>query len=401
MKLPLQISLRYLFGGKRNLVNIITKISIFGVAGMTAALIVILSVFNGFDMVVRGLMNQVDPDLKIESLRGKSFLVDSTQKSQILNLPGVRHFVENIEETALFQYEKHQDISVLKGVDSNYVNCNGVAGATFVGDFLLRGEFNEPMCVVGSDIAGRLNVMINGFTYMKIYVPVRNEHITLVPEEAFHSAMAMPSGVFHIHQDYDSKFVYVPINFARRLLGYKQNEVSSIEIFCCDNADIDQVADNIRDILGDTYSVKDRYQQQDLLYKIMKSEKLSIFVMMLFIFVIASFNIIGALTMLIIDKKDDVATLSHLGADLIFIRRIFLNTGRMITLIGCVSGIIVGLVLCLIQQHFGVISFPEGSFIIDSYPVDIRWRDVVASFVAVIVIGFAASVIPAKRIKSV
>ena len=169
MKLPLQISLRYLFGGKRNLVNIIAKISIFGVAGMTAALIVILSVFNGFDMVVRGLMNQVDPDIKIESLRGKTFQVDSIKKQQIIALEGVRHFVENIEETALFQYEKHQLISVIKGVDSNYVQCNGVPDATFVGGFVLKDNFNNPMCVLGSDIASKLQVVVNGFHYLKIY----------------------------------------------------------------------------------------------------------------------------------------------------------------------------------------------------------------------------------------
>ena len=399
MNLPLIISKRYLFGGKRNLVNIITKISMFGVAGMTAALIVILSVFNGFDMVVRGLMNQVDPDLKIESIRGKTFLVDSIQKQQIIALDGVRHFVENVEETALFQYEKHQNISVLKGVDSNYVACNGVADNTFVGGFVLTDALNQPMCVIGSDIAGKLQVMVNGYHYLQIYVPIRNEHITLVPEEAFHRSMAMPSGIFHIHQDYDSKFVYVPISFARELLNYAPNEVSSIEIFCDENADTDNLASKIRSILGENFTVKDRYQQQDLLYKIMKSEKLSIFVMLMFIFIIASFNIIGALTMLIIDKKGDIETLSHLGADNNFIRKIFVNTGRLITIIGAVSGMIFGIVLCLIQKHFGVIEFPEGSFIIDAYPVDIRYWDILVSLAAVILIGFVASIIPARRIK--
>ena len=229
------------------------------------------------------------------------------------------------------------------------------------------------MCVIGSDIAGKLQVMVNGCHYLQIYVPIRNEHITLVPEEAFHRSMAMPSGIFHIHQDYDSKFVYVPISFARELLNYAPNEVSSIEIFCDENADTDNLASKIRDILGENFTVKDRYQQQDLLYKIMKSEKLSIFVMLMFIFIIASFNIIGALTMLIIDKKGDIETLSHLGADNNFIRKIFVGTGRLITIIGSVSGMIFGLLLCLIQKHFGVIEFPEGSFIIDAYPVDIRY----------------------------
>ena len=399
MNLPLQISLRYLFGGKRNLVNIITKISIFGVAGMTAALIVILSVFNGFDMVVCGLMNQVDPDLKIESVKGKTFLVDSTQKQQILAINGVRYLVENVEETALFQYEKHQNISVLKGVDSNYVYCNGVAEATFVGDFELYDPYHNPMCIIGSDIAGKLQVMINGFHYLKIYVPVRNEHITLVPEEAFHSAMAMPSGIFHIHQDYDSKFVYVPIGFARRLLGYAPNEVSSVEIFCMPDADPDLIGDKISAIVGENFTVKNRYQQQDLLYKIMKSEILSIFVMLMFIFIIASFNIIGALTMLIIDKKHDIDTLSYLGAGSPFIRTVFVNTGWLITFIGAVSGMLLGLALCYIQKEFGVIEFPEGSFIIDSYPVDVRIGDVVASLVSVIFIGFVAALIPARRIR--
>ncbi|MBP5503387.1 MAG: ABC transporter permease [Bacteroidales bacterium] len=399
MNLPLLIAKRYLFGGKRNLVNIITKISIFGVAGMTAALIVILSVFNGFDMVVSSLLNQVDPDLKIEPAKGKSFVIDSLKKQQILNIKGVKYFVENIEETALFQYEKHQNISVLKGVDSNYVHCNGVADATFAGAFMLRDQFNEPMCIIGSDIAGKLNVVLNGFHYLKIYVPIRNSRITLIPEEAFRSALAMPSGIFHIHQDYDSKFVYVPIDFARQLLGYAKNEVSSIEIFVDEGFNTDNLASEISDIMGNDFTVKNRYQQQDLLYKIMKSEKLSIFVMLMFIFIIASFNIIGALTMLIIDKKGDIETLSHIGADSVFIRRVFVGTGRLITLIGSVSGILVGLALCLIQKYFGVIEFPDGSFIIDTYPVDIRFWDVVATFVGVTIVGFIAAIIPARRIR--
>ena len=326
-------------------------------------------------------------------------MVDSIQKQQIIALDGVRHFVENIEETALFQYEKHQNISVLKGVDSNYVVCNGVAENTFVGSFMLNDDNNQPMCVIGSDIAGKLQVMVNGFHYLQIYVPIRNERISLVPEEAFHRSMAMPSGIFHIHQDYDSKFVYVPINFARELLNYAPNEVSSIEIYCNDNAQQDNIASKIRTILGDNFTVKDRYQQQDLLYKIMKSEKLSIFVMLIFIFIIASFNIIGALTMLIIDKKGDIETLSHLGADKSFIHSIFVNTGRLITIIGSVSGMALGLALCLIQKHFGVIEFPEGSFIIDSYPVDIRLWDIIITLLAVLLIGFVASIIPARRIK--
>ncbi|MCQ2975180.1 MAG: ABC transporter permease [Bacteroidales bacterium] len=397
MNLPLEISKKYLFGGKLNLVNIISIISMLGVAGMTCALVVILSVFNGFDVVVSGLMNQVDPDLKIESIKGKSFLIDSLKKSEILKIEGLKYFVESIEETSLFQYEKHQNISVMKGVDSNYVFSNGVADATFVGEFVLEDELNNPYCVLGSDIASKLDVMINGFTYLKIYVPIRTDKITLIPEEAFRRSLALPSGIFHIHQDYDSKFVYVNINFARQLLGYAKNEVNSVEITCLPNYNPDKIATQIQNVIGEDFTIKNRYQQQDLLYKIMKSEKFSIFVMLSFILIIASFNIVGALTMLIIDKKNDIETLTHLGATTEFIRKIFINTGRLITIIGAFVGVFFGLVLCLLQQHFGLISFPEGSFIIDSYPVDIRFWDIILTIVIVISIGFVASVIPVKK----
>jgi len=385
-----------LFSRKLSLVNVISFIAILGVAGMSAALVVILSVFNGFDSIISSMVNQFDPDLKITATKGKSFTMDDNVRRQLSDIEGIDAVSFTVEETALFQYDNYQYIATIKGVDERYAQVCDIPNNVIIGEYMLRDATGVPFAIVGSDIAANLWLQPNGLTPMKIYAPRRTAKVSPSPAEAFTSGLIMPSGVFHIHQDFDAKYVIAPLAFTKELLEFDDDEFSAIEIHT--NGNDDAIATQIKTLLGDNYTVKNRYQQQDTLYKIMQSEKLSIFVMLTFIIIIASFNIVGALAMLIIDKKGDIATLSHLGANNGFLRKIFVRTGQLITITGVISGIALGLLVCWLQLNFHLLTFPEGSYIIDAYPVEIRWMDVVATAVIVTAIGFLAALIPTRKI---
>ncbi|MBQ1698567.1 MAG: ABC transporter permease [Bacteroidales bacterium] len=396
MNLPTHIARRYLFSRKLSLVNVISFIAILGVAGMSAALVVILSVFNGFDSIISSMVNQFDPDMKIAPVKGKTFTMTEDIRSQLYDIEGVEGVSFTVEETALFQYDNYQYIATIKGVDNSYAQVCDIPANVIIGEYLLQDTSGVPFAIVGSDIAANLWVQPNGLTPMKVYAPRSTAKVTTLPSEAFSSGFLMPSGVFHIHQDFDAKYVIAPLSFTKELLELKDDEFSAIEIRT--NGDDDAIAARIRQLIGDRFTIKNRYQQQDTLYKIMQSEKLSIFVMLTFIIIIASFNIVGALAMLIIDKKGDIATLSHLGANNGFLRSIFVRTGQLITITGVVSGIAIGLLVCWLQLHFQLLTFPEGSYIIDAYPVEVRGFDVIATAVIVTAIGFLAALVPTRRL---
>jgi lipoprotein-releasing system permease protein len=385
-----------LFARKLSLVNVISFIAILGVAGMSAALVVILSVFNGFDSIISSMVNQFDPDMKIAPVKGKTFKMSEDIRRQLYNIEGVEGVSFTVEETALFQYGNYQYIATIKGVDNGYAQVCDIPANVIIGEYLLQDTSGVPFAIVGSDIAANLWLQPNGLTPMKIYAPRRTAKVSPSPAEAFTSGMIMPAGVFHIHQDFDAKYVIAPLAFAKELLEFDDDEFSAIEIRT--NGNDNAIAAQIKTLLGDQFTVKNRYQQQDTLYKIMQSEKLSIFVMLTFIIIIASFNIVGALAMLIIDKKGDIATLSHLGANNGFLRSIFVRTGQLITITGVVIGIVLGLLVCWLQLQFQLLTFPEGSYIIDAYPVEVRWLDVVATAVVVTAIGFLAALIPTRRL---
>ena len=386
MNLPTHIARRYLFSRKLSLVNVISFIAILGVAGMSAALVVILSVFNGFDSIISSMVNQFDPDMKIAPVKGKTFTMPDFIRCKISNIEGVEGVSFTVEETALFQYDNYQYIATIKGVDNGYAQVCDIPAHVIIGEYLLQDTSGVPFAIVGSDIAANLWVQPNGLTPMKIYAPRRTAKVSTSPAEAFSSGLLMPSGVFHIHQDFDAKYVIAPLSFTKEILELDDDEFSAIEIRT--NGDDDAIAARIRQLIGDNFTIKNRYQQQDTLYKIMQSEKLSIFVMLTFIIIIASFNIVGALAMLIIDKKGDIATLSHLGANNGFLRSIFVRTGQLITITGVISGIALGLLVCWLQLNFQLLTFPEGSYIIDAYPVEVRFWDVIATAVIVTAIGF-------------
>jgi len=368
-----------------------------GVAIGTIALIVVLSVFNGFDNLVRSLFNSFDPDLKITSVIGKTFSSDNEKIQMLEKAEGILYLTEVVEENALLRYDERQYIATIKGVGEDFVKMSGIDSMIIDGDFTLVEE-GKPYAVIGQGVAFNLAVGLNFISPIIFYVPRNTKLISMNPAKAFNRKYIFPSGVFAIQQDFDSKYVIVPLFFARDLLGYT-NEVSSIEIKIDPAYETSMVQENIKELLGPDFSVKNRFEQQELLYKIMKSEKWAIFLILTFILVVASFNVIGSLTMLIIEKKNDIGILRSMGTSISVLRQIFLFEGWMISLLGAFAGLVLGTLICWTQQHFGIIKLQgSGSFVIDAYPVSIEIPDLIWIFLIVLLIGYLAAWYPVRYI---
>ena len=372
-------------------------ISVVGVAVGTMALVVILSVFNGFDSLIKSLFNSFDPDIKITLVEGKTFTPDSIKYAQLKSIQEIEAISETVEENSLVQYGEKQYIATIKGVSDNFSKVVGIKNKMKEGKFMLRNGV-VPYAVVGQGVAYYLSLNINLTSAIVFYVPRRTAEISLDPEDAFNKKYVVASGTFSIEEDIDSKYILLPIDFARKILEY-DNQVSALEIRVKDGENVDNTRDKIQQIFGANFSVKNRYQQQELFYKIMKGEKWAIFFILSFILIVASLNIIGSLTMLILDKKKDIITLNHLGADWKTIRRIFLYNGWINTVVGAIIGTIFGLVICWLQMSYGFIKLQgSGSFVIDAYPVKILLSDIALILATVFAIGFLTSWIPVRVI---
>jgi len=382
LNFPFYIAKRYLFAKKsHNAINLISGISVLGVAVGTMALIVVLSVFNGFDDLIRSLFNSFSPDLQITVIEGKTFDPGTEKFNEIKNLEGVADFAEVLEDKALLRYNQKQTIATVKGVSENFEDISGVDSMIVAGDFILTGE-GENYTIIGQGIAYFLNVNIDiDINYqfpIAVYVPRRTKQVTLNPEQSIHKKYIFPSGIFSIEQNYDSKYIIVPLNFARELFEFK-NEVSAIEVKLKNDANLKTIQNKIKNILGDEFEVKNRYEQNELFYKTMQSEKYVIFLILVFILVVASFNVIGSLTMLILEKKFDISTLRSLGTDLSVIKKVFLYEGCLISIIGAVIGLVTGLLVCWLQIKYKLVRLEgSGTFIIDAYPVSIEIYDIIA-----------------------
>lgn len=399
MSFPLYIARRYLVSKKStNVINIISGISIFGVTIGTLALIIVLSVFNGLDGLIKSLFGTFDPDLKISIVEGKRFdPLNDARFIEIKNLNGIRAYTEVIEENALIRYNKKEYVATLKGVDNNYRESSGLDTMVVDGQFMLSEEGNN-YALVGYNIASNLGIGLQFIDPLIMYVPRLSTSKNISLENSTHRKFIFPSGIFSVQQEIDSRFVIVPIGFARELFEY-ETEISAIEIALQPGTNPGEIKDKIREILGPGFKVKDRFEQQELIYKTIKSEKLMGFLILAFILFVASFNIIGSLTMLIIDKKKDIETLRSLGANFQSIRQVFLLEGWLISVSGAVFGLVLGIAFVFLQQEFGFIKLQgNGSFIIDSYPVSLQLGDVLAVFGTVLLMGFVAAWYPVRYV---
>ena len=397
MNLPFFIAKRYLISKKsRNVINLISGISITGITIGTMALIIVLSVFNGLESLIKSLFNSFDPDLKITLVEGKSFSSDHDQLQKLRDDPSVAVFSEVLEENALIDYRNRQAIITLKGVTENYSDLTGIDSLIVDGKFQLWD--NEiPVGVIGYDIAAQLSVGVTFFDPLYIYVPKRSgRNIMMNPAGAFKKDYIFPRGIFSVQQEYDSKYLLVPLEFAQDLLK-NNNRVTAIEIKVSPDYNHDEVKDHLSGIIGSEYKVQTREEQHQAFYQVMASEKWAIFLILGFILIIASFNTVSSLTLLVLEKKSDMHILQSMGAMPSTIRKIFLSEGMLITGIGIGAGLILGALVCWIQMEFGIIRFPSGgSFIVDIYPLKIELLDFLLVFLLVGIIGWLASVIPVR-----
>jgi len=396
VKLSLYIAKRYLFAKKsRNAINVISAVSVAGVAVGTMALITILSVFNGLETLVSSIFNTFDPDLKITPAIGKTFIPDASRLKMLANIDGVACYSLTLEENALLKYGERQFIATIKGVDDSYSKVTSIDSSMWEGEFLLKSENGRQWAIPGIGIAQYLGIRINFIDPLFIYVPRKTASTSLNPEDAFNRRFIFPSGIFQIEQEYDSKYIYLPLDFARELIDNDEG-VSSIEIKFIAGADVSGVQKNVRKIYNDDFLVQNRFEQQEIFYKVMRSERLAIFFILTLILIIASFNIMGSLTMLIIEKERDIEILKSLGADNNLIRKIFIFEGWLISIIGAAGGILLGFILCWLQQTYGILKFDSDTLIIDTYPVVMKLRDFIIVPATVLIIGYWAAWYPVR-----
>jgi lipoprotein-releasing system permease protein len=396
VKLSLYIAKRYLFAKKsRNAINVISSISVAGVTVGTMALIIVLSVFNGLETLVRSIFNTFDPDLKITPATGKTFIPDSAKLSLLSNVNGIACYSLCLEENALLKYGEKQYIATIKGVDESYARVTGIDSSMWDGEFILRSAQGRPYAIPGIGIANYLGMRVNFITPLNIYVPKRTGSADLNPEDAFERNYIFPSGIYQVEQEFDSKYVFIPIDFARELLEYG-SEVTSLEIKFENGARESAVQKAVTRIFDTNFIVQNKYEQQEIFYKVMRSERLAIYFILTLILIIASFSIIGSLTMLIIEKERDIEILRSLGADNTLIRKIFIFEGWLISIIGALAGIVLGFTICWIQQKYGIVRLHSESLIMDAYPVVIKIKDFIIVPVTVLLIGYWAAWYPVR-----
>lgn len=391
MNFPFFIAKRYLVSKKsNNAINIISGISVAGVCIGTMALIIVLSAFNGLSDLVQTLYSSFDADIEITVKQGKTFLLSPEQVNGLKSINGVAHYVEVVEGNALLKFDEKQCVATIKGVSEEFQPMS------HFDSLLTEGAFNlkKNNIVIGKGVSYRLQSGSEVFTPVSVYAPKRGSVSTFDAEGGLNELKMYPSGVFSINDEFDDKFVLMNIEKARTLFDYT-NEVTAIEIGLNPNTDAEKIQEQIANVLGANYTIKNREQQNELLYKTLKSEKLWTFIILVFILLIATFNVIGSLTMLIIEKKKDILILSNIGAGTHLIRKIFLTEGMLITFVGALLGVVLGVFICWLQIQFSLVRFSEG-YVVDAYPIKFEVLDFVAIISVVLLIGFVAAWYPVR-----
>jgi lipoprotein-releasing system permease protein len=398
---PFYIARRYLISKKsHNIINIVSLISVGGITIGAMALILVLSVFNGFEGLVSGLFNSFNPDLKVSAMEGKYFHSSEILKEKLLQVEGVNYVVETVEENALARFTDKQHIVMLKGVETSFHEMTPLDSFMVEGRYLLEsGEMDY--AIIGAGVAYYLGIYPKDFAQpMSLYMPRRTKQsFSGSPDQSFSTNNIPVSGVFSIQNEYDMEYVIVPIAVARELMEYT-DEVSALEIGLEQGVELSVVQENVKEFLGPGFDIRNRFEQQSLLYRIMKSEKWAVFFILSFILIIAAFNVIGSLSMLILDKKKDISVLWSLGADKKTIKRIFYTEGMIISLSGGGLGLLLGGLLAWMQQHFGFLKLGggDGSYIVEAYPVQVHGPDFLLVLATVLLIGALTTWYPVSRI---
>ena len=403
MNLSLYIAKRYLFSKKSHqVINFISGVAVAGIALATAALVCTLSVFNGFQSIVAEQFTAFDADIRITSASGKTVFIDSPQIMEACGLQEIATASFCVEDKAMVEYGNRQAMVTIKGVDSKFSELTDIDKALYgSGDLILCDSLND-YAILGGELTHKLNCGVYFTTPLKVYAPNRTGSVNLtIPARNFKKGFLYSSGlIFILNQpEYDGSYILTSDSFARRIFRREANEATALGLKLKEGENYADTKKELEKILGEEYIVQDRYEQQESIYKVMQIEKLISYIFLTFILLVASFNIIGSLAMLIIEKRENMNTLRSLGAEDKTIANIFIYEGGIISAIGAVIGILLGLLLCLAQQHFGLISMgASDGFIVDSYPVEVLFSDVAMIFVTVVIVGFVAVWLPVKSL---
>ena len=389
------IARRYLFSRKKvNAINIITGIAVFGLTLGGAALILVLSVFNGFEDLITSMYSNFDPDIKITVQKGKTFEYEESIKTSLESIEGIEFISASLEEVAFFDYKDKQDVGILKGVDPQFHQITGIDQAVREGMYQFK-EGARDMAVLGLGMRNKLGVNVDDlFSGIGIYLPKRGKVGPFEPQ--FRTKVVYPAGTFIVQQEFDQKYVLTSLEVARNLLAY-ENQVSAIELGLKSGYSPEKVKQEILNLLGEeSFLVKTRYEQEEAFIKLMKIEKWLAFAIAGFMLILIAFNLSGALWMVVLEKKKDISILMAMGAQRKQIKNIFLMEGVLLSAVGLFSGIIIALIVYGLQKGFGLVSIP-GSFIIDSYPASLRFSDFLVVGFTILIIGLMAALFPAFK----
>jgi len=394
LNFPFYIAKRYLISKKsHNVINIISWISVTGIAIGTMALIIVLSAFNGLETLVENLYASFDPDLKITLVEGKTFDSKSFPKDKILALDGVEFYNTALEEVALIKYNDKQTVATIKGVEKSFYKMSGIDSLLIEGSINTNSE-NKNNVILGWGIANQLALSISDYSFpISIIASKKGTKKGFSPGSEFNKKTANASGVFSVNPDFDTKYVVGNLGFAQKLLQQK-NRLTSVELGLKENADWNSVKEQVQKIVGNNYKVQTRYELNELVFKTNKTEKWITFLILSFILIIASFNIVGSLTMLIIDKQKDVWILKTMGANNGVIRKIFFAEGMLINLLGAISGMAIGALICWLQIKFGLLRLNGG--VVEFYPIELNLLDFIDVSIIVIIIGLIAAWYPVQ-----
>ncbi|MFV8331615.1 ABC transporter permease [Flavobacterium sp. XS2P14] len=393
MNFPLYIAKRYIrSNSKNNAINIINRIASMGIIVGAMALFVVLSVFSGLKVFSLSFTNEIDPDLKISSTLGKSFLISPKQEIEIKDIAGIASYTKIIEERVLFTFDDKQEVTYLKGVDANYSKVNAIESKLYNGQWL---QPNTYQVVVGYGIAQKFSMGLLDFNrQLEVLVPKPGKGAIENPEEAFNKTDLIPVGIYAISEDLDSKYVFADLGLAQELLEYKTNQVSGIEIKVKPGVDESVITGQLQTIFNNKITVKNRAQLNESLYKMLNTENIAVYLIFTLVIIVALFNLIGALIMMILDKKGNLKTLFNLGTEIKDLRKIFLLQGTLLSVFGGIIGLVLGIIIVLLQEYFQLVMITPSL----AYPVIFSIENVLIVMGTIVTLGFIASLIASSRV---